>query len=157
MSTLLHALWAAPAATGFAMLFNVRVRALPIVAAIAVLAKLISLVAVNRGLTLIVADFAAAFIVGAIAYTLGPRLGEASPGFAFAPVIPLVPGAIIAKSFIQSFAAWITSASADNPVHSDQFIQTLGSAIWAAAILLALCLGAISPMLLLPRARTAED
>ena len=30
-----------PAATGFAMLFNVRVRALPIVAAIAVLAKLI--------------------------------------------------------------------------------------------------------------------
>ena len=80
-----------PAATGFAMLFNVRVQALPIVAAIAVLAKLISLVAVNRGLTLIVADFAAAFIVGP-SPTLGPRLGEASPVFAFAPVIPLCRG-----------------------------------------------------------------
>lgn len=157
MNALLHSMWAAPAATGFAMLFNVRLRALPLVAAIAVLAKLISLEAVDRGLTLIVADFLAAFAVGAIAYTVGPRLGEASPVFAFAPVIPLVPGAVIAKSFIQSFAAWITNASAETPVHSDQFIQTLGSAMWAAAILLALCLGAISPMLLLPRARTAED
>ena len=157
MISLWTVLWAAPAAVGFAVLFNVHRRALPIVAVVAVLARLISEQGQDWGLNLIAADYLAAFVVGAVAYTVGPALREASPVFAFAPVIPLVPGAIIAKSFIQSFAAWITSASADNPVHSDQFIQTLGSAIWAAAILLALCLGAISPMLLLPRARTAED
>ena len=156
MSTLLHALWAAPAATGFAMLFNVRVRALPIVAAIAVLAKLISLVAVNRGLTLIVADFAAAFIVGAIAYTLGPRLGEASPVFAFAPVIPLIPGVLLTDA-LRSLLIWVQSGDDQAPSSGADFLQFASSGFTAAAVVLVLCLGTLSPMLLMPRARTAED
>lgn len=150
-------LWAAPAAIGFALLFNIRAKALPIVAAIAVLAKFISFYGQHHGVTVIAADFIAAFAVGSIAYTIGPRLGEASPVFAFAPVIPLVPGAVIANAFITSFTPWITGSSVDGQTDGQEFLQAASSGFSAAAIMLALCLGAISPMLLLPRARTAED
>ena len=150
------ALWAAPASLGFAMIFNVRRTALPLVAAIAVLAKLIAMFCMQQGLALLVADFLAAFVVGAIAYTIAPRLGEASPVFAFAPVIPLVPGSVIAKSFITSFTTWVASPEQAS-THTQDFVVAMSSGLSAAAILMALCLGAISPMLLLPRARTAED
>lgn len=150
-------LWAAPAAAGFALLFNVRRRALPVVAAIAVLAKFISVFCQDHGYTLIASDFVAAFTVGAIAYTLGPRLGEASPVFSFAPVIPLIPGATITKVFFGSFLVWITKAGSENAQNSVEFISAASSVFSAAAVVLSLCLGAISPMLLLPRARTAED
>ena len=157
MSSLWHVLWAAPAALGFALIFNVRKRALPLVAVIAVLAKFISVFSVDQGLSLIAADFIAAFTVGAIAYTIAPRLGEASPVFAFAPVIPLIPGAVIAKAFILSFTTWITSSGVTPEQNSQDFVLAASSGLSAAAIVLGLCLGAISPMLLLPRARTAED
>lgn len=155
--SMLNVLWAAPAAVGFAMLFNVRKRALPLIAVIAVLAKLIVVLAEQQGLSVIAADFAAAFVVGSIAYTLAPRLGEASPVFAFAPVIPLVPGAVIAKAFIEGFTTWLSAPSEAASEYSEQFITTLSTGLSAAAMVMALCLGAISPMLLLPRYRTAED
>lgn len=157
MNSLFNVLWAAPAAIGFAMLFNVRPRALPLVGAIAILAKFISEFGNQQGATVIAADFVAAFVVGAIAYTIAPRLGEASPVFAFAPVIPLVPGAVIAKAFITSFTTWISSSAEEAQQNSQDFILAASSGLSAAAVVLALCLGAISPMLLLPRARTAED
>lgn len=156
MTSLWTVLWAAPAATGFAMMFNVRLRALPIVAAIAVLARFVSEQGQDLGLTIIAADFIAAFVVGAIAYTLGPRTGEASPVYAFAPVIPLIPGAVIAEA-LTALLAWISGSSTDNTVAGQDFIRAASSGFTAAAIILALCLGAISPMLLLPRTRTAED
>lgn len=155
--TLWHALWAAPAAMGMAVMFNVRPRALPIVGLIALLAKLLVLFAEEQGVTLIAASFAAAFLVGTVAYTLAPRLGEASPVFAFAPVIPLIPGALIAKSFIYGFTTWLEAPTQAATEYSQQFITTVSLGLSAAAVIMALCLGAISPMLLLPSARTPED
>jgi uncharacterized membrane protein YjjB (DUF3815 family) len=156
VTSLWQVLWAAPAATGFAMLFNVRKTALPLVAAIAVLAMFISKFCQHLGLTLIAADFIAAFVVGAIAYTLAPRIGEASPVFAFAPVIPLVPGSMFANALITSFNTWLTHPGS-SPEVNEQFITSMSTGISALAIIIALCLGAISPMLLLPRSRTPED
>ena len=75
---------------------------------IAVLALFIATYSRELGLTVIASDFLAAFVVGAIAYTIGPRLGEASPVYAFAPVIPLVPGSKLANAFIDSFNTWLT-------------------------------------------------
>jgi uncharacterized membrane protein YjjB (DUF3815 family) len=156
VTSLWSVLWAAPAATGFAMLFNVRKRALPIVAAIAVLARFVSDYGKDQGLPIVASDFIAAFIVGAIAYALGPRTGEASPVYAFAPVIPLIPGAVIAEA-LTSLMAWITSDRTDEAQAAADFIAAASSGFTAAAILLALCLGAISPTLLMPRTRTPED
>ncbi len=157
MTSLWNVLWAAPAATGFALVFNVRKRALPLVAVIAVLAKFIAVISTREGLSPIAADFIAAFVVGAIAYSIAPRLGEASPVFAFAPVIPLVPGAAIAKAFTLSFTTWIMNPAVSNSQNTQDFVMAASSGLSAGAMVLGLCLGAISPMLLLPRARTAED
>jgi uncharacterized membrane protein YjjB (DUF3815 family) len=156
VTSLWTVLWAAPAATGFAMLFNVRKRALPLVAAIAVLARFTSEFGQDRGLPLVAADFIAAFFAGAIAYSLGPRTGEASPVYAFAPVIPLIPGAVITHA-LASLMAWITTGTTDQPGGSAEFLVAASSGFTAAAVILALCLGAMSPMLLLPRSRTPED
>lgn len=156
MSSLWTVLWAAPGAVGFAMLFNVRKSALPLIAVIAVLAQFIATYTKELGMTVIAADFLAAFIVGAIAYTIGPRLGEASPVYAFAPVIPLVPGSKLANAFIDSFNTWLTHPGGSAETVRE-FTAAVTSGVSASATVAALCLGAISPMLLLPRARTAED
>ena len=156
MSSLWHVVWAAPGAAGFAMLFNVRKSALPLVALIAVLALFIATYSRELGLTVIASDFLAAFVVGAIAYAIGPRLGEASPVYAFAPVIPLVPGSKLANAFIDSFNTWLTHPG-DSVETVRAFTEAATTGLSAAATVAALCLGAISPMLLLPRARTAED
>lgn len=149
------ALWAGPAALGFAMLFNVRRHALLPIAGIAIGARVLSDVAVNAGLTLIVADYLAAFAVGMVAYTLAPATGEASPVYAFAPVIPLFPGKF-AISALQALVVWITT-NADGPDSEARLTSAASSGFTAAAIILALCLGAISPLLLFPGRRTAED
>lgn len=149
------AVWAAPAAVGFAMLFNVRRQALAFVAVIAVGARLVSDFGVNIGLSLIAADYVAALLVGIVAYSLAPVMGEASPVFAFAPIIPLIPG-MYAISALEALANWITL----DPKGADgaaRFAAAASSGFTAAAIILALCLGAISPLLILPRHRTAED
>lgn len=155
--TMWHALWAAPAAMGMAIMFNVRPRALPIVAIIALLAKTMVIFSEEQGVPLIAASFIAAFFVGTTAYTLAPRLGEASPVFAFAPVIPLIPGALIAKSFIYGATTWLAEPTKAATEYSQQFITTVSLGVSAAAVIVALCLGAISPMLLMPGARSAED
>lgn len=157
MTSLLTVVWAAPAALGFAMLFNVRRRALPIVAVIAVLAKVVAVYSQHLGATVVVADFLAACLVGSIAFALAPRLGEASPVFAFAPVIPLIPGAVIAKAFLTSFSTWVASPASEAPTHIAEFVTSASTGLSAAAMVLALCVGAITPMLLLPSARTAEE
>ncbi|MFN8126039.1 MAG: threonine/serine exporter family protein [Candidatus Nanopelagicales bacterium] len=149
-------LWAAPAALGFAVLFNVHRRALPIVAVVAILARFLSEFGQDLGLSLVTADYLAAFVVGAIAYTVGPRLREASPVFAFAPVIPLIPGVLITDA-LRALVVWVESGSDRTASTPDDFIRFASSGFTAAAVVLVLCLGTLSPMLLLPRARTAED
>jgi hypothetical protein len=76
--------------------------------------------------------------------------------FAFAPVIPLVPGSMFANALITSFNTWLTHPGS-SPEVNEQFITSMSTGISALAIIIALCLGAISPMLLLPRSRTPED
>lgn len=156
MISLWTVLWAAPAALGFAVLFNVHRRALPIVAVVAILARLISEQGQDWGLNLIAADYLAAFVVGAIAYTVGPAVREASPVFAFAPVIPLIPGVLLTDA-LRSLLIWVQSGGDQAPASSTEFVDFASAGFTAAAVVLALCLGTLSPMLLLPRSRTAED
>lgn len=151
MIDLWTALWAAPAAVGFAMLFNVRRHALGVVAVIAVGARLVSDLCVNAGMQLIAADYVAAFAVGVVAYLLAPRTGEAAPVYAFAPIIPLFPGKY-AIAALESLVTWITTDAAGADAEA-RFTSAAASGFTAAAITLALCLGAISPTLLLPKAR----
>lgn len=152
---LLPELWAAPAAVGFAMFFNVRKRALVPVGVLAVVAHTIANAIEDSGGSLVTGSFVGAFVIGVVAYTLGPWSGEAAPVYAFAPVIPLVPGFFIFNA-LKGVMEWL-SAGALVADAGDVWATVGANALSAAAITLALALGATSPMLLLPRTRTPED
>lgn len=151
----LSQLWAAPAALGFAMYFNVRKRALLPIAILAILAHALDWTIRDSGGNAVTGAFLGAFFIGAVAYTLGPWSGEASPVYAFAPVIPLVPGAYMLTA-MKALTEWL-SAGADSVGAGPVLTVASSNALTAAAITLALAVGTISPMLLLPRTRTPED
>lgn len=155
MTFWLHELWAIPAAMGFAMFFNVRRRALVPIAVLAVLAHAIDFFVRGAGGNAVSGAFVGAFFVGCVAYTFGPWTKEAAPVYAFAPVIPLVPGSYMLTA-MKALTAWL-SEGGDDAKAAEILTQATSNALTAAAITLALAIGAISPMLLLPRARTAED
>lgn len=151
MSDPLLSLWAAPAAVGFALVFNVRRRALAPVALLAVLAHLLRSWLQSVGWDLVSASFAAAFLTGSVAYVLGPRTGEAAPVYAFAPVIPLVPGTLLFEG-LQAIAE-LTRASATGADEVAGFTMAAQKILTAASVVLALAFGATAPGLLRPRAR----
>lgn len=151
MTDLLNYLWAAPAAMGFAMFFNVRRRALFGVAMLAIVGKLTSGLLMDAGVTIVFASFAAALVIGMLAFTIGPLTREASSVYAYAPVIPLIPGTYIFTALTSLVnALGEPEASAE----SVRLLDTAASAaLIAAAVTLALAVGATSPKLLFLRGR----
>ena len=144
-------LWAAPAAVGFALFFNVRRRTLIPIAVLAVAAHLVREVVLDFGGNLAAASFVAAFLVGAAAYLLGPATGEASPVYAFAPVIPLIPGSLLFDGF-EALGHVVSSATASEE-SGELLILAMQDLLTAGAVVLALALGTTAPGLLRPRAR----
>ena len=148
-------LFAAPAAVGFAVLFNVRRRALLPIAALAVIAKSVAVLLVGEDMSVVFASFVAALLVGVVAYTLGPATGEAAPVYGFASVVPLIPGIYVFQALHALESVVIARSGgvqALNPL-----IDAATNGITAAGILLALAIGVTSPVLLLPGTRTPED
>ena len=147
--------FAAPAAVGFAVLFNVRRRALIPIAVLAVIAKGLAVLLVGQDMSVVFASFLAALLVGVVAYTLGPATGEAAPVYGFASVVPLIPGVYVFQA-LQAVESVVIARSggvqALNPL-----IDAATNAITAAGILLALAIGVTSPVLLLPGTRTPAD
>jgi uncharacterized membrane protein YjjB (DUF3815 family) len=148
-------LYAAPVALGFAVLLNARRRALLPITVLAVLAKGLSDLAEAQGLNIVVASFLGALLVGCVAYTLGPATDEASPVYAVAPIIPLVPGGYIFEAMQPLESIVVASARGLEALTPLTVAATNG--MTAAAILLALAIGATSPVLFLPRFRSEED
>ena len=144
-------LWAAPAAVGFALFFNVRRRTLVPIALLAVAAHLVRSGLEDLGVHLAGASLAAAFLVGAAAYLLGPATGEASPVYAFAPVIPLIPGTLLFDG-LESLGELVSSAGATDAA-TVLVVSALDDLLTAGAVVLALALGTTAPGLLRPRAR----
>lgn len=148
-------LLAAPTAVGFAVYFNVRRRALLPLALLAVLTKAVAVLLVGQGVGIVGASLAAALLAGSVAYTLGPATGEASPVYSFAAVVPLIPGVYVFNA-LKSLES-LTTQGGGPLAASVPLADAVANGVTAAAILLALVIGATSPMLLLPRMRTAED
>jgi uncharacterized membrane protein YjjB (DUF3815 family) len=84
--------WAGLAVLGFALVFAVPRRTLPGIIALAIAAHLLRSFLLEQGAGLPLASFGAALFVGVTAAGIAPRMGQATPIFAFAPVIPLIPG-----------------------------------------------------------------
>lgn len=148
-------LLAGPVAVGFGVIFNVRRRALLPLALLAIVAKTIAVLIVAYTGSLVGASLVAAFFVGTVAYTLGPATGEASPVYGFASIIPLIPGVYVFNA-LRSLEL-LTVEQAGGLTATVPLAEAVTNGVTAAAIVLALVVGATSPMLLLPRMRTAED
>jgi uncharacterized membrane protein YjjB (DUF3815 family) len=136
-------LWAAVAVLGFAMVFSVPRRALPGIALLAVAAHLLRAACLEQGMTLPAASLLAALFVGATAAVVAPRTGEATPIYAFAPVIPLVPGTAMFDTLIGLLAL---TSGADPAARVDQVAV---DATTATLTIIALAVGAIGPTLVL--------
>jgi len=145
--TWLMSLWAGVAVLGFAMVFSVPRRTLPGIVVLAVAAHLVRAVCLDRGVALPLASFVAALFVGITAAIVAPRTGQATPIYAFAPVIPLVPGRIMFDT-LSGVLALTTGREADPGRVVDEVVIA-GST--ATLTIIALAVGTISPTLLAGR------
>jgi uncharacterized membrane protein YjjB (DUF3815 family) len=140
-------LWAGVAVVGFAMVFSVPRRTLPGIVALAVVAHLVRSVGLELGAALPLASFGAALLVGLTAAVVAPRADQATPIYAFAPVIPLIPGTYMFDA-LTGILELTTGPQAQSSVIVDAAVVN-GSI--ATLTVIALAVGTISPTLLVGR------
>jgi uncharacterized membrane protein YjjB (DUF3815 family) len=140
-------LWAGLAVIGFAMVFAVPRRSLPGIIALAAVAHLLRAVLLDQGAALPLASFVAAVFVGFTAAVAAPRTGESTAIYAFAPVIPLVPGTYMFEA-LTGLLDLTTGGVADPSAVVD---TTVTDVAIASLTIVALAVGAISPTLILGR------
>ena len=142
-----QSLWAGVAVLGFAMVFAVPRRTLPGIVALAIVAHLVRSLGLDLGAALPLASFGAALLVGFTAAVVAPRANEATPIYAFAPVIPLIPGTYMFDALTGMLE--LTSGSEPNPSAIVDAAVINGSI--ATLTVIALAVGAITPTLLVGR------
>jgi uncharacterized membrane protein YjjB (DUF3815 family) len=140
-------LWAGLAVLGFAMVFSVPRRTLPGIVALAIVAHLVRTAVLEMGAPLPTASFVAAVLVGLTAALIAPRTNQATPIYAFAPVIPLIPGTYMFDA-LTGILALTASTEADSAAIVDAAIVD-GSI--ATLTIVALAVGTISPTLIVGR------
>lgn len=148
MNAWLLELWAAPAALGFALLFNVPPRVLPACCLLAVLAHGLRSLLVLWGIDLVIATLFAALFLGFAGQWLAQRTRQISAVYAISAAIPMVPG----TSMYHAVQALLHIALLKVPTEGAVLLTEAGvSAIRAVMILLSLTLGIAAPRLLWPR------
>ena len=140
-------LWAGLAVLGFAMVFSVPRRTLPGIVALAIAAHLVRTAVLELGAPLPTASFVAAVLVGLTAALIAPRTNQATPIYAFAPVIPLIPGTYMFEA-LTGILALTSSNEADSAAIVDT-VMVDGSI--ATLTIVALAVGTISPTLIVGR------
>ncbi|MBM5574234.1 threonine/serine exporter family protein [Deefgea sp. CFH1-16] len=148
MHTWLLELWAAPAALGFALLFNVPPRALWLCAGLAVLGHAARKWVVLLQGDIVFATLAAAILIGLIAEWWSTRRNEPAIIYAISAAIPMVPGTYMYKSV----QALLGIASLPATETGQALLVTAGvSGVKAVMIVLALAFGIAAPLLLWPK------
>jgi uncharacterized membrane protein YjjB (DUF3815 family) len=92
--------WAAVAALGFAVLFNVPKYALPYCALIGALGYALRTALMSAGTGMVSATLFAALLIGVLAAILAQRFAVSATLFAVSPAIPLVPGTYAYKAVL---------------------------------------------------------
>ncbi len=139
--------WAGLAVLGFAMVFSVPRRTLPGIVALAIAAHLVRSLALELGAGLPLASFSAALFVGVSAAIVAPRTAQATSIYAFAPVIPLIPGTYMFEA-LSGLLELTTGKAADPSVVVDAAI--IDGSI-ATLTIVALAVGTIGPTLVAGR------
>ena len=145
--TWVTSLWAAVAVLGFAMVFAVPRSTLPGIMALAVAAHLLRSFCLYHSASLPLASFVAAIAVGFTAAVVAPRTGQATPIYAFAPVIPLIPGTYLFNALTGVLDLTAGTASSSSPIVDEVVVDVAV----ATLTIVALAVGAIGPTLLVGR------
>lgn len=143
------ALFAALAALGFAMLFNVPRRALAWCALGGALGHMVRTLSVVEGVDIIPATLAGATAVGFFGYWLSRRFIMPMPVFTVPGAIPLVPGSIA----FQTMANLVNAVNAGIGARIPFLIEASVGAVETALILITLGIGISAPILLFRRHR----
>lgn len=139
--------WAGVAVLGFAMVFSVPRRTLPGIVTIAVGAHLVRSVCLELGAVLPAASFVAAILVGLTAAVVAPRTRQATPIFAFAPVIPLIPGTYMFEAL-----SGVLALTSGHTAQTSEIVEVVVVDTSIATLtIIALAVGTISPSLLVGR------
>lgn len=153
----LDALWAAIAALGFALLFNVPPRLLAYCAAVGAMGHAVRFVLIHSGWAAVsnlpIASFIAAATVGLAGAYLAPRHRVPSSIFTISGVIPMVPGTFAFGTMIGVLQLGGVLLPATSGSLTNLLSETATNGIKTGLLLAALALGIALPTLLFRRIR----
>lgn len=148
MAAWLLEIWAAPAALGFALLFNVPPRALWMCGVLAVLGHATRKLVLTLNGDIVLGTLVAAILIGLIAEWWSARRNEPAVIYAISAAIPMVPGTYMYKA-VQALLGIATLPSGDS---GQALLVAAGvSGVKAGMIVLALAFGIAAPILLSPQ------
>jgi len=137
-------IWFGLASIGFAILFNVPVRALPSIFLMGSTGGILKVVIMKFGISIILASFAGAVAIGIIS-VFAAHLKKGPPLiFSIPSVIPLVPGALAYRMML----GIIKLAGNQGPDYSKILETTIHNAVLTIFILICLAAGVSFPMLI---------
>ena len=141
-------IWAAPAALGFALLFNVPPRALWMCGVLAVLGHAARKLVLTFNGDIVLGTLVAAILIGLIAEWWSARRNEPAVIYAISAAIPMVPGTYMYKA-VQALLGIATLPTGDT---GQALLLAAGvSGVKAVMIVLALAFGIAAPILLSPQ------
>ncbi len=146
------AFWSGIAALGFAILFNMPVRALAGCAFCGAVGHTIRTVLLQAGLEIELATLFAALVVGLLGYRFARHWHTPSTVFAITGAIPMVPGTFAYNTMIGLLKLASSAAGADEGL----LLETVISAIKTLLIVGALTVGIAAPALL-PRRNPPQN
>lgn len=141
-------LWAAPAALGFALLFNVPARSLPACCILAVIGHFTRLVVTHHGGDIVLGTLTGAVLIGLGAEWWASRHRHIGTIYAISAAIPMVPGTYMYKAVQALLKLSNLTAQAD----VEAILVDAGvNAVKGGMILMALAFGIAAPVLLWPQ------
>ena len=156
MNAWLLELWAAPAALGFALLFNVPPRSLVACCTLAVIGHATRKGVVDLGGDIVLGTLLGGVVIGIAAEWWAKRHHMVPTVYSISAAIPMVPGTFMYKA-IQSLLGIATMSGLPAGTSQESAQQLLMaasvSAVKASMILMALAFGIAAPILFLPHRR----
>jgi uncharacterized membrane protein YjjB (DUF3815 family) len=141
-------LWAAPAALGFALLFNVPPKALWMCGILAISGHAVRKLVLTMDGDIVFGTLLATLLIGIVAELWADRHNQPGVIYAISAAIPMIPG----KSMYQSVQALLGIATMAAEADGSALLISAGvHGVKAIMIVLALAFGIAAPLLLLPK------
>jgi uncharacterized membrane protein YjjB (DUF3815 family) len=153
LTSLEKLLWCASASFGFAILFNVPSRTLPLIFVMGAVCGGVRLIGIELGGQAILGSFMGAAVAGFISVWAAHTKHSPPLVFAIPAVIPMVPGAFAYRMML---GVMKLAGEVDHATYSLLVNETINNGLKTLFVLMALALGVSVPMLI-TRKETVKD